>query len=68
MPETQNTRKAPCKRLSRIPQLMVRRHAGNPKHHDDAFLERLLATREGLRAGTRRDLVPAAVAITGTSL
>ena len=51
MPEIQNTRVTPRKRLSRIPQLMVRKHAGNPKHHGDAILERLLATRHALGQG-----------------
>ena len=51
MPEIQNTRVTPRKRLSRIPQLMVRKHAGNPKHQGDAILERLLAIRHALGQG-----------------
>ena len=51
MPEIQNTRVTPRKRLSRIPQLVVRKHAGNPKHQGDAILERLLATRHALGQG-----------------
>ena len=51
MPEIRNTRVTPRKRLSRIPQLMARKHAGNPKHQGDAILERLLATRHALGQG-----------------
>ena len=51
LPEIQNTRVTPRKCLSRIPQLMVRKHTGNPKHQGDAILERLLATRHAFGQG-----------------
>ena len=55
---SKNTRVTPCKRLSGIPQLVVRKHAGSPKHRGDAILERLLGTRNALGQGpsTRRQL------------
>ena len=54
-PETQNTRKTPRKRLSRIPQLMIRKHAGKPQTPGrDAILERSSATRNALKQGPSR--------------
>ena len=41
----------PAKRLSRVPQLTVRKHAGNPKHQGDAILECLFGDRNALGQG-----------------